>query len=204
MEDKITNAQEYFIVTEDQVREKARSYVPVKEKHRFVEDVSTRCFDILNITATTGDSATPPLYKENTEKKQKYLAAAVAKLYLGEGFTPANENDQWLMTDEDFDFFSAVRPLTQVDRIRRMTKDRELQDKCFDLVQDYKDLREMLNNEIHGLMRAMNDTLARFQNLLAVQASPEYLESLKGELDSLQSEIAEHADAIREEAQEEG
>ena len=79
-----------------------------------------------------------------------------------------------------------------------------MQDKCYDLVQDYKDLREMLNSEIHGLMRAMNDTLARFQNLLAVQASPEYLESLKGELDSLQTEIAEHAEAIREEAQEGG
>lgn len=202
MEDRTNNAQEYYVVTEDQIREKARSYVPAKEKQRFVEDVSTRCFDIMNISATTGDTATPPLYKENTLRKQKYLAAAVAKLYLGEGFTPANEDDPWLMTDEDFDYFSVVRPITQVDRIRRFSKDHELQDKCYDLVQDYKDLREMLNSEIHGLMRAMNDTLARFQNLLAVQASPEYLESLKGELDSLQTEIAEHAEAIREEAQE--
>lgn len=187
---------EYFIITEELLRDKARSYVPVKEKLDFINTVSGECFDTLNISAATGDSATPPLYKENPVKKQKYLAAAIAKLYLGEGFTQASEDDPWMMTDEDYDFFSAVRPLSQIERIRRGTKDRELQDKCYDLTQDFKDLREMLNSEIHGLMRAMNDTLARFQMLQAVQATPEYLaekreeiERLKGEIESYMSEL---------------
>lgn len=187
---------EYFIVTEDLIRDKARSYVPIKEKRDFINTVSGLCFDALNISATTGDSATPPLYKENPAKKQKYLAAAIAKLYMGEGFTQADEDDPWMMTDEDYDFFSTVRPLGQIERIRRGTKDRELQNKCFDLIQDFKDLREMLNSEIHGLMRAMNDTLARFQMLQAVQSTPEYLaekkeeiERLKGEIESYMSEL---------------
>lgn len=180
---------EYFIITEELIRDKARSYVPVKEKQDFVNAVSGLCFDTLNISATTGDSATPPLYKENPVKKQKYLSAAIAKLYLGEGFTQASEDDPWTMTDEDYDFFSAVRPLSQIERIRRGTKDREIQDKCFDLMQDFKDLREMLNSEIHGLMRAMNDTLARFQMLQAVQATPEYLAEKKEEIERLKGEI---------------
>lgn len=191
---------EYFIITEELIRDKARSYVPVKEKQDFVNAVSGLCFDVLNISATTGDSATPPLYKENPVKKQKYLSAAIAKLYLGEGFTQASEDDPWMMTDEDYDFFSAVRPLSQIERIRRGTKDREIQDKCFDLMQDYKDLREMLNSEIHGLMRAMNDTLARFQILQAIQVTPEYLEEQKEALDKLNNEITEYASQIQKSA----
>ena len=188
---------EYFIITEELIRDKARSYVPIKEKQDFANAVSGLCFDVLNISANTGDSATPPMYKENPAKKQKYLAAAIAKLYLGEGFTQASEDDPWMMTDEDYDFFSAVRPLSQIERIRRGTKDRELQDKCFDLMQDYKDLREMLNSEIHGLMRAMNDTLARFQMLQAVQATPEYLEEQREALDKLKNEITEYVSQIK-------
>ena len=178
-----------YKVTEAQIRDNARAYVPITEKCNFVDAVSTRCFDVLNISATTGDTATPPLYKENPVRKQKYLAAAVAKLYLGEGFSAAAEDDPWMMTDEDFDYFTAVRPLNQIERIRRTSKDRELQDKCYDLVQDYKDLREMLNSEIHGLIRAMNDTLARFQRLQAAQATPEYLAEKKEEIERLKGEI---------------
>lgn len=188
---------EYFIVTEELIRDKARSYVPIKEKQDFINAVSGLCFDVLNISATTGDSATPPLYKENPAKKQKYLAAAIAKLYLGEGFTQADEDDPWMMTDEDYDFFSTVRPISQIERIRRGTKDRELQNKCFDLIQDFKDLREMLNSEIHGLMRAMNDTLARFQMLQAIQTTPEYLEEQKEALDKLKDEITEYVSQIQ-------
>lgn len=191
---------EYFIITEELLRDKARSYVPVKEKLDFINTVSGECFDTLNISATTGDSATPPLYKENPVKKQKYLSAAIAKLYLGEGFTQASEDDPWMMTDEDYDFFNTVRPLSQIERIRRGTKDREIQDKCFDLMQDYKDLREMLNSEIHGLMRAMNDTLARFQMLQAIQVTPEYLEEQKEALDKLKNEITEYASQIKKNA----
>ena len=105
-----------------------------------------------------------------------------------------------MMTDEDYDFFNTVRPLSQIERIRRGTKDREIQDKCFDLMQDYKDLREMLNSEIHGLMRAMNDTLARFQMLQAIQVTPEYLEEQKEALDKLKNEITEYASQIKKNA----
>ncbi len=188
----------HYTVTETAIREKARAYVPTAEKKRFVDEVSTRCFDVLNISATINDDATPPLYKENAERKMKYLAAAVAKLYLGEGFTPADEDDPWMMTDTDFDYFNAVRPLTQVDRIRRSTKDRELQDKCYDLTQDYKDLREMLTSEIHGMMRAMNDTLTRFQMLMATKSTPEYLEAQKQEIERLRDEITGYAQNFRE------
>lgn len=182
-----------FAVTEEVIRDKAVSCVPIAAKREWVSNVVVQCFDPINIAGVTGVDEMPPMYKENTFQRYKYLAGAVVKLYLGEDFTPVSEDDPWMMSDETFDFFCSSKPLAQIERIRRTSKDNAIKDKCFNLLQDYKDLRDMLLNEIHGLMRAMNDTLSRFQMLIAAQTTPEYVEKLTNELNAVQSELAEYA-----------
>lgn len=192
MENDKTSA---FIVTEEAIRDRAIAYVPIAEKQSWVGDVVVRCFDPINIAAVSGVDEMPPMYKENTFQRVKYLAGALLKLYLCEDFAPVSEDDPWMMPDDTYDFFCADKPLAQIERIRRMSKDNAVKDKCFNLIQDYKDLREMLNNEIHGLMRAMNDTLSRFQMLMEAQTTPEYVEKLTQEINAVQNELAEYADS---------
>lgn len=182
-----------FIVTEETIRDRAIAYIPIAEKQRWIGDVVVRCFDPINIAGVSGVDEMPPMYKENTFQRYKYLAGAVLKMYLGEDFSPISEDDPWMMPDDTYDFFCSEKPLAQIERIRRTSKDNAIKDKCFNLVQDYKDLRDMLSNEIHGLMRAMNDTLSRFQMLMAAQTTPEYVEKLTSELNTVQSELAEYA-----------
>lgn len=170
---------DYFVVTEQLIRDKARPYVPIGEKQKFIQLVGSVCYEQMNVGCLTKDTATPPLYKEHPILKQKYLAAALLKLYLRVDFTPANAVDPWMMTDEAFDYFCGLRLLSQIERIQLWTGDVSLRNKCYDLIHDFMDLREMLNSEIHGLIRAMNDTLARFQMLQAVHAAPEYLAERK-------------------------
>lgn len=169
----------YFVVAEELIRDKARAYVPLKEKQKFIQFVGGICYEQMNVGCLTKDTATPPVYKEHPILKQKYLAAALLKLYLRVDFTPENAVDPWMMTDEDFDYFCGLRLLSQIERIQLWTGDASLRNKCYDLIRDFIDLREMLNSEIRGLIRAMNDTLARFQMLQAVQAAPEYLADKK-------------------------
>ena len=123
----------------------------------------------------------------------RYLAGGLAKLYLGEGFPTENDDDPWMMTDEAYDYFWGGRPISQIERLRRFSKNKALQDQCYDLMQDYKELTNMLNSEIHGLMRAMNDTLSRFQMLMEAQTTPEYFQSLTKNLEEVQQELAEYA-----------
>ena len=192
MEEKNNNMnEETFVLTEDKIREYARAYVPIAEKRKFVDDVSIYCFDILNVSAGEGE-ALPPLYKENQARKVKYMTAALVKLYLGETFTPEGESDPWMMSDEVYDYISSGRPLSQLERVRRSTKDKELQAKCFDLVQDFKDLRDMLNSECHGLLHAMNDALTRFRQMLDAETTPEYVASVVQSLGDVQNELTEY------------
>ena len=195
MEDSKSN---HLIITEESFLEKARIYVPLDEKKQFVDEVVVRCFDPISISGVTGVEEMPPMYKENLYSKNKYLAGAMAKLYLGENFSPADDSDPWMMTDEDYDYIWGGRPLSQLERLRRYSKNKVLQDNCYDLVQDYKELREMLNNEIHGFMRAMNDTLSRFQMLMAAQTTPEYMQSLANNLSEVQKELEEYTHAKQE------
>ena len=187
----MSETNDCLVLTEEKVRDYARAYVPIAEKRKFVDEVAFYCFDRLNVSADN-DSAIPPLYKDNHGRKMKYLAAALAKLYLGETFTAENESDPWMISDEVYDYICSGRPLSQLERIRRNTKDKELQAKCYDLVQDYKDLRDMLNSDCHGLLHAMNDTLTRFQMLMDAQTTPEYVSQLLSGLTDAQTELREY------------
>ena len=181
-----------FVITEELLKEKARTYVPIAEKQSFVDEVVVRCFDPISISGSD-DVDIPPVYKENIGRKMRYLAGGLAKLYLGEGFSTVSDDDEWMMTDEAYDYFWGGRPISQIERVRRFSKDKALQDQCYDLMQDYKELQNMLNSEIHGLMRAMNDTLSRFQMLMAAQTTPEYFQSLTKNLEEVQQELADYA-----------
>lgn len=186
------NKNSVFTITEEMFTEKARTYVPIAEKQSFVDEVVVRCFDPISISGADGADI-PPVYKENIGRRMRYLAGGLAKLYLGEGFATENDDDPWMMTDEAYDYFWGGRPISQIERLRRFSKNKALQDQCYDLMQDYKELTNMLNSEIHGLMRAMNDTLSRFQMLIEAQTTPEYFQSLTKNLEEVQQELAEYA-----------
>lgn len=189
MEDKNSNG--VFVITEALLHEKARTYVPIAEKQKFVDDVVVRCFDPISISGAD-DEALPPMYKENTGRKMRYLAGGLAKLYLGEGYATANDDDPWMMTDEAYDYFWGGRPVSQIERVRRFSKDKNLQDQCYDMMQDFKELTNLLNSEIHGLMRVMNDPVARYQMLMAAQTTPEYFQQLTKALEVAQQELADY------------
>lgn len=191
MEENKTESK-VFTVTEGLIREKARIYVPIAEKMQFVDDVVVRCFDPISISGAD-DEAMPPMYKENAGRKMRYLAGGLAKLYLGEGFSSDDDDDPWMMTDEAYDYFWGGRPISQIERVRRFSKDKALQDQCYDLIQDYKELTNLLNSEIHGLMRAMNDPVSRLQMLIMAQTTPEYVQKLTKNLEDAQRELAEYS-----------
>ena len=181
-----------FKITEASLLDKARIYIPFAEKKSWVDDVVVRCFDPIEVSGVGDGSAMPSMYKENQGRKLKYLAGALAKLYLGESFSPENAEDQWMMTNEDFDFFWGSHPIGQIERVRRYSKNKELQDNCYDMIQDYKELREMLNSEIHGYLRTMNDVLYRFQMLMAAQITPEYMQTLVNSMNEAKTELEEY------------
>ena len=176
-----------LVLTEEIIRDKARSFVPLAEKEAFVRSVSDNCFDRISIGGINGEDV-PPMWKENGFIKQKYLAGALTRLYFGlEIETEAG--DEWLPTEAECDRIMAGCPMNQIERIRKNSKDAAVRDKCYDLIYDFKALERLLTGEIAGMRPAANDVLSRFNRMMEAQTSPEAFEKLAMISDELKKEL---------------
>ena len=128
----------------------ARDYVPLMEKAAFAAECAGRCFDRMEVRVEGGQVL--PYFKENVERRSRYLMGGFVKLYLGEDFEPVKG------------------------------KGPELRDKAFDLLADYRDLEKMLKTEIYGMLQAMNDPVSRFQDLAAQSMTPEAVQKTLDDL----------------------
>lgn len=166
----------------EKIMQNAESYVPIRKKAEFVKYCAERCFDKLNITATSGNdtlSAMPPMWKENSALKARYMMGGLLKLYLKQE-AQTDENDEWLLTEQEYDRWAAAHILNQIER---MKSNASLRDKCFDLLQDYKTLEKMLNTEVYGLIRAMNDSVSRIIAQIQASTTPESMKNAMAQLE---------------------
>lgn len=190
MMDQTENYNVYLEITEDIIRERAAAYVPMSRKMAFVEEVADRCHDMMETGYTDSEdlNPVPPLFKESAEKKTRYMAAALCRLYLGFDFEHPDD-DQWMMTEEDYEMFASGNPLNQLERIKKNTRDKDVQNKVFDLLADYKLLEKLLNAEVYGLMSAKNDIILRLNRLISASITPDAVKTLAEQADALQTEL---------------
>jgi len=166
---------EKIIITRDMMTA-ARDYVSLAEKEAWVAENAVKCFDKLAIEAD--GEAMPPMYQVNTGLKSRYLMAALAKMYFGVPEIVGEPDNEWLMTEADYDRWAGSHVMNQIER---MKADRELRDKCYDLLFDYKDLEKWFSTQIGSLLTVQNDTVLRQQQIAALQAKqlPEVLQALR-------------------------
>lgn len=177
-------------LTEEGLRAKAKSYASLEVKKRFLSDCAMRCFDKMEIGTENGEPL-PPFYKENGVRKAKYMMSALVIIYLGERAVDFAGDDPWELTDEEYDAYAASFPVSQLERIKKTTQDKDLRDKVYDLLADYRLLEKLLNAECYGLLPAMNDTLSRFQMMMTMQSTPEAMEAVMTSLDEVRKDVEE-------------
>lgn len=155
---------------------KAKDYIPLSEKEAWVSATATKCFDRLAITAN-GDSL-PPMYMLNTGLESRYLMTALASKYFGIEVKTEEEDPDCLMTVEAYDEWASSHVICQIDRWKH---DKEVRDKCFEILEDYYDLRWRLTNQINGLLAAQNDGVMRQGLYMTEQMRelPQVIEQLK-------------------------
>lgn len=187
---------EYIAITEDMIKN-ARDYVPMAEKKAFIDAAVVQCISMMGVTATIGgeDSTMPPMFKEDSFTKARYLMGAFAKLYLKQEFEPVEDTD-CLMAQDDYDRWAGGHVFNQIERLKRT--DPETKAKCFDLIQDYKALEKLLNAEIYAFLNIQNDFLVRLVAHIQSTTSPAGLGELMGSLDDLQKQIEEYKQATED------
>mgnify|MGYP003291780214 CR=1 FL=1 len=184
-------SEKKLTLTENWLREHAVSYASMETKERFVGDCAMRCFDKMEIGTENGEPM-PPYYKENAVLKSKYMLGALLIIYLDiKDVELAGEDDPWMPSAEACDAYFASFPMSQLERIKKTTQDKELRDKIYDMLSDYRALEKLLNAECYGLLPAMNDTLSRFQMMMSAQTTPEAMEALMTATEDMKRELEE-------------
>ena len=184
------------IVITPEIVKNATDYIPLMKKQEMAETIAQKCIvKVLMKYTEKGDGTDsvpmPDRYQEYHMYTNLYLMGVLAHEYLhipyeGDGTgkeiidyenlkMPANVYDQW----------GASHVLNQLEQ---MKTDRELREKVFDLLNDYKDFRWMLAHEIDILLGHNNDVVTRMMQAIcasikemAADSMHELGETLQGE-----------------------
>lgn len=194
---------ELLKLTPEELIFRARSYLPMAQKREFVERVAPKCVNLVSLgAAENGEKQNvmlPDMHMENTERKARFLMGALVKLYLKIDFDGA-EGDPDLLSWDDYDRFAGNHVINQIER---MKSDRDVRDKCFDLLQDYRVLEKMLNTEVYGMLQVQNDPLTRFLAYMQMTTTPENIRKMQEQTEKLQAELQSYAKE-REKTHEQG
>lgn len=170
---------------------KAKDYIPIVEKERFVLTVAPNCMDRLLVSASYDDEtskALPHMYKENTFIKSMYLMGAMLTFYFGMDYDHIGE-DEWLITADEYDRYMGGHIF---DQIQQYKGNKDTRDKAFQILADYKDLESRLNREIQGLLAAQNDPVSRALMAFSKQIDPNEMEQMLADLDANQKALEDY------------
>lgn len=172
-----------FKVTEKMIA-KANDYIPLARKKAIAKATAEACLE--EVDKTTADIANetqlpiPQLYREECGAKPLYLMYFFLNDYLR-----LDIGDE--LSEEDYDYYASSHIFNQLERFKS-GNDAEIKAKVFDILYDYKQLKQMLETEIYNFKESHNDGLSRINDSISLFASPENINQLN---DLLQKTIAD-------------
>lgn len=190
------------IVITPEIVKNATDYIPLMKKQEMAETIAQKCIvKVLMKYTEKGDGTDsvpmPDRYQEYHMYTNLYLMGVLAHEYLhipyeGDGTgkeiidyenlkMPANVYDQW----------GASHVLNQLEQ---MKTDRELREKVFDLLTDYKDFRWMLAHEIDILLGHNNDVVTRMMQAIGASIKEMAADSMQELGEALQGEQPQEAE----------
>lgn len=181
----------------------AKTYLPLAEKSKIAVEIAANCVTEIGYNIVVGNIPidVPNWRGRNIPLKERYLMGALLKYYLGFRFVPV-EGTAFLLSLDDYDRAASQHPRNALERCKG---DRETRDIAFDLLADYKTLREMTNAALDETVAARNDPVARYLAAQTMTMTPEALEALtnaektiRERLDDLKATGAEATETIKE------
>ena len=190
------------IVITPEIVKNATDYIPLMKKQEMAETIAQKCIvKVLMKYTEKGDGTDsvpmPDRYQEYHMYTKLYLMGVLAHEYLhipyeGDGTgkeiidyenlkMPANVYDQW----------GESHVLNQLEQ---MKTDREMREKVFDLLNDFKDFRWMLAHEIDILLGHNNDVVTRMMQALGASIKEMAADSMQELGETLQGEQPQEAE----------
>lgn len=178
---------EKVIITEQDVLTASAS-IPITLKYAVAQFIAEFSTDKKQITIKEGgvDSiALPDMRQRNTMREAQFKTGVFVKEYMKKEVDFVRGTDDipipYLMAADEADAWSDFE--TQLDRLKR-SKNKEVADKCYEILNDYHAFCRMVSIEIEQELQIKNDIVGRFAWLvksLINNSTPEKLqESIEG------------------------
>ena len=184
------------IITEDVIRN-ATSYLPIDKKSAMARTFAEDCISKVEISVSKddGNDALPPRYQENPRMKSLFGMMVLLSDYLH--LIPSDENGEVSLTAQEFDEWGEASVMNQLDRMKS-SKNAEIKNKIYDILDDYREFYRMLGVEISSLIANKNDFLVRFLQYFTAEITPDALKGLMDGLSNAANELKEYAEKPKE------
>lgn len=184
------NTSTPFVITEETVAE-ATTYLPFAEKLGIArgiaeESIEDNLNDTQNEAAQSIIPTLPRLKVCNLPLMRASLLIVLLTKYLHIDI-PAE------VSEETLNYYASAHPVNQLQRFKSLGE-RNVKDIAFDIVNDWRELCKITENEVNGILAAENDTLARLGATMALFATPENVKALFGELKATTAKFADTAE----------
>ena len=183
------------IITEQDIL-KAKASIPLTTKYAIALFIALSSTDKKQITIKENgvDSiALPDMRQRNTMRETQFKTGAFVKEYMGKDVDFVKGTDDipipYLMAADEVDAWSSFE--TQLDRLKR-SKNKDVADKCYDILNDYHAFCRMVSIEIEQELQIKNDIVGRFAWLaksLINSSTPEELKKSIEDLSELQEQL---------------
>ena len=174
---------EYFELTKDMM-ERAKTYMPLQDKKELAEAIAHYCvrpmkrvrWDGVHVVEMTEEEVKkdpgtlPDLVEEDLALKMCMLQKVLLSWYFG-----IETEDDDPVTYEQYDHYAGGHLLNQIERFK---SDRDVKNKAFDLTEDFREFRKMVDTIIYNYKMNVNDPLKRFDAMLTVFASPANIQAI--------------------------
>ena len=174
----------------------ANANLPLVLKYTLAKYIAELCVEKKQITLKEDGEDSIPLpdmAQRNTLRESQFKIGVFVKEYMRNAFEPVKStNDKeipYLMAADDADKWSDFE--TQIDRLKK-SKNKEVADKCFDILNDYHAFCRMVSIEIEQELQIRNDIVGRFAWIVSVllrNTTPEKLNETLEEIRKMQEQL---------------
>lgn len=185
---------DYYEITKETLL-KATTYMPLATKNMLADDIAQRCLVEAPVFERKGIPSLPlpPLYEEMSDLKAIMLADTLYRYYLNVDMKELDA-DNGFDSYERHDYYNGGHPLNQIERFKG---DKDVKNIAFDLLEDWREFRKMVDAKIFNLKARRNDSLARIWDSLAVMGTPENMEAFAKELEEVKH-LGEKVEKVKE------
>ena len=177
----------------------ARTYMPLEVKDLVASQIAVWCVQPDKPDAQHQSEDAPPMYHEKRGLRHLLMMGVLARFYLRRDF----DTEDVTVTDADghevdkvpIDYYMSIPAYNEwagsfvVNQMERLKKNKEISDRVYDLLYDFKAFENMVYGAIRDEADRRNDPVLRASAYFSGSVSPDYLKSMVDELEEIQNRV---------------